>query len=88
MPTNGTLRALATLFAAVTLLVLVVGVVVAVIMGRPLNFEARVLMAVFLALHASAVTVAIGRSPWSDLDRVLEVIGRLGRSAPPTPPKE
>lgn len=79
MPGNGTLRALATLFAGVTLLVLVAGVVVAVVMGRPLNFEARVLMVILLALHASAVTVAIGRSPWQDLDHVLEVFGRLGR---------
>lgn len=76
---NGTLRALATLFAGVTLVVLVVGVVVTVVLGRPLNIEARVMLLVFLALHASSVAVAIGRSPWTDLDHVLEVFGRLGR---------
>ena len=74
MPQNGVRRALGTMFAFVTLAGLFgVGWIV-MVEGRALTQEGRVLAAILLVLHGSAVTVALGRSPWGDLSELVDAL--------------
>jgi|SRR5579884_3703397 hypothetical protein len=72
---NGYRRAVASVVAALSIAVLMTAAVAVLVLHRALGPPALLLVLVFLALHSTALVVLLGRSPVTDLEELLAVLG-------------
>ncbi len=74
-------RLVALVVAAVSITVLAIAAASTMLLGRPMGPMDVLLVAVFLALHSTALVALLGRSPLTDLAAALALI----RDAQPAP---